>query len=152
MLCHQENLFKTFNITYHVKYIPYPRLSYRPYDGTMCPVKGLYHEMHSIVIACRGEMPVIAAASSYLAYVQKRGGLSQQKGALRGTAVAACLFFAARATALARLSIFFLPIGRSRCPPKSEFSEASLIEERVCRDRKKKKDEELGNKNKVGET
>jgi hypothetical protein len=54
------------------------------------------------------EMPVIAAASSYLAYVQKRGGLSQQKGALRGTAVVACLLFAARATALARHSIFFL--------------------------------------------
>ena len=54
MLRHQETLYKTFNITYHVKYIPYPRLSYRPYDGTMCPVKGLYHEMHSIVIACRG--------------------------------------------------------------------------------------------------
>ena len=39
----------------------------------------------------------------------KFGGRSPQKGALRGTAVVACLLFAAtRATALARLSIFFL--------------------------------------------
>ena len=45
----------SINITYHVKYIPYPRLYYSPYDGPLCPVKGLYHEMHSIVIACRGE-------------------------------------------------------------------------------------------------
>ena len=54
MIRHQENLCKTINITYHGKYTPYPSLYYRPYDGTMCPVKGLYHEMHSIVIACRG--------------------------------------------------------------------------------------------------
>ena len=54
MIRHQENLYKTINITYHGKYTPYPSLYYRPYDGTMCPVKGLYHEMHSIVIACRG--------------------------------------------------------------------------------------------------
>ena len=33
------------------------------------------------------EIPVIEAASSYLAYVHKREGMSPQKGALRGTAV-----------------------------------------------------------------
>ena len=63
MLRHQENLYKTFNITYHDKYIPYPRLSYRPYDGPLCPVKGLYHEMHSIVIACRGDLSASSTAS-----------------------------------------------------------------------------------------
>lgn len=53
-------------------------------------------------------MQVIAATSRNLAYVHKFGGRSPQKGALRGTAVVACLLFATRATALARLSIFFL--------------------------------------------
>ena len=54
MLRHQENLYKTINIIYHGKYSPYPMLSYGPYDCPLCPVKGLYHEMRSIVIACRG--------------------------------------------------------------------------------------------------
>ena len=54
MLRHQENLYKTLNITYHGKYTPYPMLSYGPYDCPLCPVKGLYHEMRSIVIACSG--------------------------------------------------------------------------------------------------
>ena len=54
MLRHQENLYKTINISYHGKYTPYPMLSYGPYDCPLCPVKGLYHEMHSIVIASRG--------------------------------------------------------------------------------------------------
>jgi len=40
------------NLLYKVYTLPY--LSYRPYDGPLCPVKGLYHEMRSIVIACRG--------------------------------------------------------------------------------------------------
>ena len=56
MLRHQENLYKTLNITYHGKYTPYPMLSYGPYDCPLCPVKGLYHEMRSIVIACTGGM------------------------------------------------------------------------------------------------
>ena len=54
MLRHQENLYKTLNITYHGKYTPYPMLSYGPYDCPLCPVKGLYHEMRSIVIASTG--------------------------------------------------------------------------------------------------
>jgi hypothetical protein len=65
-------------------------------------------------------MPVVAAASSYLAYVHKRGGLSQHKGARRGTAVVACLLFAARATALARFSIFFLANREEPMPSEVE--------------------------------
>ena len=57
MLRHHENLYKTINITYHGKYTPYPMLSYGPYDCPLCPVKGLYHEMCNIVIACRGAKP-----------------------------------------------------------------------------------------------
>ena len=53
-------------------------------------------------------MQVIAATSRNLANVHKLGVRSPQKGALRGTAVVARLLFATRATALARLSIFFL--------------------------------------------
>ena len=57
MLRHHENLYKTINITYHGKFTPYPLLSSEPYDCPLCPVKGLYHEMRSIVIACRGDRP-----------------------------------------------------------------------------------------------
>ena len=54
MLRHQENLYKTTNITYHGKYTPYPMLSYGPYDCPLCPVKGLYHMMCNIVSLVRG--------------------------------------------------------------------------------------------------
>ena len=60
MLRHQENIYKLIHITYHGKYTPYPMLSYGPYDCPLCPVKGLYHEMRSIVIACRGDSVVRA--------------------------------------------------------------------------------------------
>ena len=59
MLRHQENLYKTLNMIYHGKYTPYPMLSYGPYDCPLCPVKGLYHEMCNIVIACRGVEVVV---------------------------------------------------------------------------------------------
>ena len=54
MLRHQENLYKTINITYHGKYTPYPMLSYGPYDCPLCPVKGLYHMMCNIILLVRG--------------------------------------------------------------------------------------------------
>ena len=63
MLRHQENLYKTINMIYHGKYTPYPMLSYGPYDCPLCPVKGLYHEMRSIVIACRGDIMFIVGRS-----------------------------------------------------------------------------------------
>ena len=69
MLRHQENLYKTLNITYHGKYTPYPMLSYGPYDCPLCPVKGLYHEMRSIVIACSGgdfEMALLVPELAHL--------------------------------------------------------------------------------------
>ena len=65
MIRHQENLYISINITYHGKYTPYPMLSYGPYDCPLCPVKGLYHEMRSIVIACRGAFLKIIINSMY---------------------------------------------------------------------------------------
>ena len=71
MLRHQENLYKTINITYHGKYTPYPMLSYGPYDCPLCPVKGLYHEMVYHRNCLSGGEAVLSGATEVVFFVIK---------------------------------------------------------------------------------
>ena len=50
---HTEHTFNSI-LSHIAPHILPPRLSYDPYGGTVGPLKGLYHEMRSIVIACSG--------------------------------------------------------------------------------------------------
>ena len=50
---HTEHTFNSI-LSHIAPHILPPRLSDGPYGGTVGPLKGLYHEMRSIVIACSG--------------------------------------------------------------------------------------------------